>query len=297
MKISGFTYVRNGFTFGYPFLVSIQSVLPLVDELIVVVGDSTDGTREAIEGLGSPKIRIIDTVWDEEFRISGKIFAQQANIGLDHTSGDWAFHVQVDEVFHEAEYEEIRRAIRLADSREEIDGVLFPFYHFWGDYQHIRHTRNTHRYEIRAFKRRGCVRSYKDSQGFRKYTSVADYQAAAKGTKLNVIKTTAHVYHYSFTRHPSLMKKKANYFNRFWHDDKWIEKNTNMVDFDFNDVDKLDFFEGTHPACMRETIAQKNWPFEYEPARSNMTLKGKILYALEKWLGYRFFEYKNYKLK
>ncbi len=47
----------------YPFLQSIQSVLPVVDEFVVVVGDSTDGTRDAILKL-SPKIRIVDTVWD-----------------------------------------------------------------------------------------------------------------------------------------------------------------------------------------------------------------------------------------
>jgi hypothetical protein len=55
MTITAFSYVRNGIQMGYPFLESIQSVLPNVDEFVVVVGDSTDGTVEAIENLGSEK--------------------------------------------------------------------------------------------------------------------------------------------------------------------------------------------------------------------------------------------------
>ncbi|RYF69682.1 MAG: glycosyltransferase family 2 protein, partial [Cytophagaceae bacterium] len=82
MKISGFSYIRNGFTYQYPFLEAIQSVLPLCDEFIIAVGDSTDGTREAIEALGDPRIRIVDTVWDETMRQNGKIFALQANTAL-----------------------------------------------------------------------------------------------------------------------------------------------------------------------------------------------------------------------
>jgi len=294
MKISGFTYVRNGFQYGYPFLASIQSLLPLVDELIVVVGDSTDHTKEAIEALNEPKIKIIDSIWSEELRINGKIFAEQSNIGLQHTSGDWAFHLQVDEVLHEKDYSIILDSIRNADQNNEVDGVLFPFYHFWGDYAHIRHTRATHRYEIRAFKKRGCIKSYRDSQGFRKYTSDTAYQQGEKGKKLMVIPTQAHIYHYSYTRHPKLMKVKSNYFHRFWHSDEWLKKNTVQRDFNYNEVDRLDNFSGTHPALMQPIIAQKDWEFIYDPRQSTMNLKEKILYTIEKWTGYRLFEYKNY---
>ena len=48
MKISGFTYLRNGFKMGCPFIPSILSLLTAVDEL-VVTGDPEDGAREAIE--------------------------------------------------------------------------------------------------------------------------------------------------------------------------------------------------------------------------------------------------------
>ncbi|MDH5399137.1 MAG: hypothetical protein OEX02_13380 [Cyclobacteriaceae bacterium] len=293
MKISGFTYIRNGLTYGYPFIPSIKSLLPVVDELIVVVGDSTDGTREAIMAINDAKIRIIDSVWDEEFRISGKIFAQQSNLGLDNISGDWAFHIQADEVLHETAPEKIKEHIIQADKIEEVEGLIFPYYHFWGDYSHIRNTRSTHRYEVRAFKNVKGVRSYRDSQGFRKYKT--DNQDE-DGQKLNVLKADVPIYHYSYTRNPNLMKQKTNYFHRFWHNDEWVKKNTTPVPFDFNRVDKLELFEGTHPKYMKETIGQKDWDFEYDPTKSNMRLKYKLLHWIEKRFGYRLFEYKNYKL-
>jgi len=40
MKISAFTFIRNGTIFGFPFVESIRSVLPIVDEFVVNVGNS-----------------------------------------------------------------------------------------------------------------------------------------------------------------------------------------------------------------------------------------------------------------
>lgn len=296
MKISGFTFVRNGFKYGYPFIQSIQSVLPIVDELIVVIGDSTDGSREAVEALGNDKIKIVDTVWNEDMRTSGKIFAHQTNLGLEQITGDWALHIQADEVLHESIKDELLKYIEEADKNQEAEALLFPYYHFWGDYEHIRNTRRTHRFEVRAFKNTGKVFSYKDSQGFRKYTSKAGYDSGETGEKLKVLKADIRIYHYSYTRNPGLMKSKANYFHRFWHSDEWLKKNTDAQGFDFNNVDKLEKFTGEHPVYMKEVIEKKDWEFEYDPSKSNMKFKDRILNRIEKATGKRLFEYRNYKL-
>lgn len=296
MKISGFTFVRNGFKYGYPFIPSIRSLLPLVDELIVVVGDSDDGTREAVAGLNDSRIRIIDVVWDETLRENGKIFALQSNIGLKRATGDWLFHLQVDEVLHEKDYPAIFEIIKKADALPEAEGILFPFYHFWGDFQHIRNTRKTHPFEIRAFKNKGVVRSYKDSQGFRRYSSEEAYEKGEEGIKLNVLKTTVPVFHYSYSRNPALMKKKAEYFNRFWHSDEWVKKHSAERSFDFNEVDHLEYFAGAHPGYMKQVIEAKDWDFEYDPSRSNMSFKDRVMFLLNKITGKRLFEFENYKL-
>ncbi len=294
MTIDGFTYVRNGIKMGYPFVNSIQSLLPLVNKLYVVVGDSDDGTKEMIQNIKNDKIQIIDTVWNEEKRKNGEIFREQSNIGLQEITADWCFHLQVDEVLKEDCYDKIIEYIEIADKLENIDGLLFPFLHFWGDYNYIRNTRRTHANEIRAFKNNRNILSYKDSQGFRIFEKNSKTN---NGTKLAVLKVPVPIFHYSYTRNPKLMAKKSNYFQKFWHDDNWLKKNVKEVEFDFNDVDKLEPFEGIHPVFMKEVIEKKDWKFEYNPAMSNMKLKDKILYAFEKTFNYRLFEYKNYILK
>ena len=75
MKVCGFTFIRNAVTFDYPIVEAIQSILPVCDEFIVAVGNSEDNTRDLIESLNSPKIRIIDTEWDDSLRSGGKVLA------------------------------------------------------------------------------------------------------------------------------------------------------------------------------------------------------------------------------
>ena len=75
MKVTGFTIVRNGVKFDYPFIESIRSVLPLCDEMIVSVGNSEDDTLQRIKDIGDPKIRIIQTVWDDSLREGGRVLA------------------------------------------------------------------------------------------------------------------------------------------------------------------------------------------------------------------------------
>ena len=69
MKISGFSFVRNGISLYYPIVESIKSILPIVDEFIVAVGKSSDGddTRERIAAIKNPKVKIIDTIWEERY--------------------------------------------------------------------------------------------------------------------------------------------------------------------------------------------------------------------------------------
>ena len=296
ITISGFTYVRNGFKYGYPFIASIRSLLPVVDELVVVVGDSTDGTREAVAALNDSRIKIIDTVWDEQVREGGSIFAQQSNLGLAHISGQWAVHLQVDEVLHEADQEKLKQLIYASDKDPAVEGLLFPFYHFWGDFLHIRNTRKTHPFEIRAFRNTGNIKSYKDSQGFRKYSSDEAYKQGEAGEKLQVMQSGVPVYHYSYSRNPALMKRKADYFNRFWHNDEWVRNHTTQKPFDFNEVDHLELFEKPHPVYMKEVIAAQDWNFTYDPSQSNMSTKDRFMFWLNKLTGKRLFEFENYKL-
>ena len=76
MTISGFTMVRNAGKYYYPIRAAIESVLPLVDEFIVALGngDKNDDTLAQIQSIGSSKIRIFQHEWDENLFQDGAIF-------------------------------------------------------------------------------------------------------------------------------------------------------------------------------------------------------------------------------
>jgi len=295
MKLSGFSYIRNGLELGYPFLESIKSALPVCDEFVIAVGDSSDGTREAIQALNSPKIKIIDTVWDMALRKDGKIFAQQTNLALDNITGDWALHIQADEVLHEKDTPKIRKAIEEVDKDDRVEGFIQPFLHFWGNYHYVRNSRRVHKYEVRIFRNRGLIRSFRDSQGFRKYSSMEAYLNGEKGEKLAVIKLDVPVFHYNAVRPVSQMKKKVIAFDSAYTTEI-DEKSERYSEFDYQKIDRLERFNGSHPKVMNSRIEEMKDDFIFDPKKAVWAAKDRIMQPIEDFLGFKFGEYKNYKL-
>jgi glycosyltransferase involved in cell wall biosynthesis len=286
MKISGFSFVRNGVEFDYPFLESITSLLPLCDELIIAVGRSDDDTRERIQSLGSPKIRIIDTVWDETLRTGGQVLAQQTDIALRHATGDWAFYLQADEVLHENDLPIIREAMLRYHADARVEGLLFHYNHFYGSYDYVGSSRQWYRREIRVVRNGISVRSWGDAQGFR-----------IDGRKLRVKAVEASVYHYGWVKPPEVQMAKQRSFHRLWHPDEWIRQRLGeSTSFDYAGGTKLEKFTGSHPAVMRNRIKSADWKFEYDPSRVRVPFKDALLEWIESTTGARIGEYKNYEL-
>ena len=295
MKISGFTYVKNGFDYGVPFLEAIQSILPICDEFIAVIGESNDGTREAVEKLGSPKIKIVDTIWDMNLKKGGKVFAQQTNIGIDHLTGDWAFHIQADEVIHENDLPKILAAIQENNDHKKVEGFILPFLHFWGGYNYIRNTRRIHKNEVRIFRTGLGVRSFRDSQGFRKFSSPENFETET-GEKLFVKKINAPIFHYNGIRPPAMFRKKAEEMGSFYKNENEVREELNARNYDWDNVDRVELFTRSHPALMQPKVNAQDWEYVYKPSKAVWKTKDKILQPIEDILGFKFGEYKNYKL-
>ena len=107
--ISAFTIVRNAVLYDYPIIESIQSILPIVDEYVVAVGKSDDDTLPLIQQIGSDKLKIIETVWDDSLREGGRVLAVETNKAFAAVSAksDWCFYLQGDEVVHEKDHQSI----------------------------------------------------------------------------------------------------------------------------------------------------------------------------------------------
>lgn len=286
MTVSGFTFIRNGVRFDYPFLESIHSLLPLVDEFVIAVGDSDDGTRDRLSAIHSPKIRLIDTVWDPDERQGGTILAQQTNIALGQTTGDWAFYLQGDEVLHEADWDIIQSGLAQAHSDERIEGILFDYVHFYGSYDWVGNSRRWYRREVRLIRNRIGVRSWGDAQGFRR-----------EGKKLKVCHLPATIFHYGWVKPPKAQQDRLRSFHGLWHADEWVKNKVGGgSEYSYADGGRLRRFQGTHPAVMSERAARQDWKFEYDPLRTRIRPKDRLLDAVEDLTGYRVGEYRNYEL-
>jgi glycosyltransferase involved in cell wall biosynthesis len=288
MKVSGFTFVRNAVKFDYPIVEAITSIMPLCDEIIVCVGKSDDDTLALIEGIGSDKIKIIHSVWDDSLREGGRVLAVETDKAFDAVSADsdWAFYIQGDEVVHEQYLPVIKKAMEKYKNGKNIEGLLFKYKHFYGSYDYVGDSRRWYRHEIRVIRNNKEIRSYRDAQGFR-----------INGRKLHVKPIDAFIYHYGWVKPPKFQQAKMKAFNRMWHDDTWVDKNIPKVEeFDYSQVDQLRSFDGTHPEAMKKRIDTMNWKFDHDLSKNNFSFKERVLYILEKITGRRWFEYKNYKI-
>ena len=288
MKVSGFTFIRNARKFDYPIVEAITSVLPLCDKMVVCVGKSEDDTRKIIQTIPSNKIKIIDSVWDDSLREGGRVLAVETNKAFDAVAADadWAFYIQGDEVLHEQYIPAVCSAMEQYQNDVRVDGLLFKYIHFYGNYHYVGDSRKWYRHEIRVIRNNKHIRSFNDAQGFRIHNN-----------KLKVKPIDAYIHHYGWVKPPKFQQAKAETFHRLWHDDKWMEQNIPQVEeFDYSAIDSLKFFEGTHPAVMRERIDRLDWHFSFDPKTKKLSFKDKCLLQLEKLTGKRWFEYRNYRV-
>jgi hypothetical protein len=292
MKVSGFTFVKNAVKYGYPVVESIKSILPVVDEMIVCLGDSEDETDKLIESIGSDKIKIIHSVWDNNLREGGKVLALETNKAMDATAADsdWLFYLQADEVLHEQYYPVLLNEMNKYKAEKRVEGLLFNYHHFFGSYKLIGDGRKWYSKEIRIIKNNKQIRSYRDAQGFR-----------IDGRKLHVKLTDAYIYHYGWVRNPVTMQKKYADFGKLWHTgesyEKWSDELVKKsAQFDYSKIDSVTMFEGSHPVVMKDLVGKEDWKFEVDFKKKNFkNTKHRLLYFLWIKLGLRPFEYSNYK--
>lgn len=288
--ISGFTMLRNGVQYDYPFEESLRSLLPLVDELVVVVGKGSDETLARVQALAKdhPKIILKESVWDESLRKGGLILSQQTNLAMSYCKGKWGIYLQADEVLHEEDYPKIREAIARADARGDVDGVLFDYVHFYGDFFVVNLNPSAYRHEIRAVRLDRGVVSWGDAQGFRKKVETGF-------EKLRVIGSGARIFHYGWVRPPEVMKEKTVAMDKLYHAEGAVGTGDN---YKYKRIYGLERFTASHPAVMFPRVEQKRWKVDLLAAPLTFTVKDVrkvISRTIERLTGWLPFQYKNYR--
>lgn len=103
MNLSIFTTVSNPQERGDNWQDAIDCYLDLADELVVVDGNYTDPHPHE-----HGKLKIVDYKWEKEF--SWEFIGQQFQRGYEACTGDIVIHSDIDFIWHENNFTEIRKA-------------------------------------------------------------------------------------------------------------------------------------------------------------------------------------------
>lgn len=291
MKISGFTFIKNGLTLGYPILESVLSIESICDEVIINVGfddpecTKDDGTYDYLRShLKDPKYKFLKNWWDPAIRQSGLILSQQTNIALAACSGDYCQYIQGDECVHEDDLKYITEGVSLMERDTRIDGLIFNYMHFYGNVDTYKYTRSLYRREVRLIRNHRDLVSWMDAQGFR----------FPDGSKMKARLIKARIFHYGWARAQQVMKKKVQVFDTFYHGEKAASK-----EFEYERNWGLKKFQETHPHVMSDWISKNKNPLNLMSLPLSFdwhNIAGLIFSdGIEKLTGYRIGEFKNYK--
>jgi hypothetical protein len=252
MKVSAFTFIKNGQILGYPFLQSIMSILPIVDEFIVNVGMSEDDTLSVIQSIDDEKIRIIQSRWNDEMHDRGYVYGQQKMISQFNCTGDWAFYIEGDEVYHEDDLEKILNSMRLHLHNPKVEALVFDFKHFYGNANSILNSPGWYRSEARVIK--NSIRSYAPDGLF-----WLVLESNKKGRYPHAKHTGVSCYHYGWVRSESQMNLKSSQVQKYW--------GSKHVKVDYTQIDQsiIEEFNGSHPKIVENWLPKKFGVFKADP--------------------------------
>lgn len=312
MTISGFSMVKNAEKLYYPIKEAIESILPICDEFVLALGDNDpdDKTQELVESIQSPKLKIIRTTWDIEKYPNGMENAHQTDIAKNACKGDWLFYVQADEIVHEKDLPIIKARCEELKDDPEVEGLLFKYYHFWGDYNHYHNSYGWYKNEIRIIKNDPEIHSWESAQSFRRIPKFdgLNYRVQKGTYKLKVAQVDAHIYHYGWVRPPYLMQKKKKSLDTIHKGSEKVDKMYAKLenDFDYGPMSYCSVFSGTHPAVMKDKIADFHWKerLNYSKKIKNKSdkdlrhvkLKSRFMTLLQRVLGKEVGGFQNYIL-
>jgi hypothetical protein len=286
MKISGFTFIRHGTLLGYPYIESLRSLLPLCDEVVVAVGAGLDDTKARILAIDDPKLRVIETSWNESMRDRGYVYAQQKMIAHFNCSGDWAFYLEGDEVLHEKDIPMLRETLQQHLDNPKVEALVFDYYHFYGTHDTLAISPAWYRRAPRVI--RNTIRSYSPDGLF---FVVMDKNK--KGRYPYAALAGVPIYHYGHVRAVASMQAKIQQVSQYWgHSPPTFETYGNI------DPLALEAFKGTHPAIMQNWLAEEaehelTLNPDYVPTRRER--RHRWMMRLERLFGWELSK-KHYKL-
>ena len=284
MKVSAFTFIKNGQLLGYPFIQSIKSILPIVDEFIINVGLGEDNTLDEIEKINDPKIRIIQSHWNDNMKDRGFVYGQQKMVAQYNCTGDWAFYIEGDEIYHENDLDRIYMSMKEHLNNSNVEALIFDFYHFYGNGNSYLDSPGWYRAEARIIK--NSLRTYAPDGLF---WLVLDSNKNGRYPKAR--HTGAKCYHYGWVRSEHQMNLKSEKVQKYWGG------NAKKIDYSKMDQSIIREFKGTHPKIIQNWLPNDIELFKADPSYklTNKQKKHRIMIFFESLFGLELSK-KHFKL-
>ena len=276
VKVSGFTFLRNGVQLNYPFVESIRSVLPIVDEFIVALGPCEDGTRERLQTISDPKLRILHTQWNDNLRndlkVKGYVYGQQKSIALFNCIGDWAFYLEADELLHEDDLRKIQESMHQHLDDRRVEALYFDYIHFYANKNTYVWSPSWYRTAPRILRNNLTAWA---PEGLYFMVMVTK----RKGRYPRAAPANARIFHYGNIRSQEEWNKKTDLIYKYWGDSPRHFKYGNL------DPQILRQFTGTHPKAILDWLPPAEGMYQPPPGR-RLTFadhRHRLMAKLESW--------------
>jgi hypothetical protein len=246
-----FSVIRNGITNGYPFVEAYGSWIGRADRILVLDGESDDGTREALEHLAAidPAVVVESAPWPAA-QSGGAAIAELTNHALRRARVDAQrlMYVQADEIYTDAQRDLV--VSHRAPTALQFAGCV----NFWNAFDTVLRNEFPMRY-VRAFPADAETRSVAD--GFSFEVDALD------------IEPTPELYlHYGWCFPVNILRKHVSH-GQLYRDNPGYRMRGALAAllleqrrYDRRLLDALapqyrpTRFTGEHPACMRHVVTQ-----------------------------------------
>jgi len=172
ITISSYIIIKDGIKYGFPFEECIKAACLVSDEVVVVDGGSTDGTKDELlriqreiqsnletktlgaffDAFGNPiknnvvnqvaKLKLYQHSWDLD---NPTLFGDEKTYARQKCTGNWLIQLDADEIIKEPYTGAIRDIIKKNKNVELMD---FPVINFYGDDEHTRIEDNPYKWRI-----------------------------------------------------------------------------------------------------------------------------------------------------
>jgi glycosyltransferase involved in cell wall biosynthesis len=247
MRLSIYTFVKDGLFYDFHVVDMLRHHLPLADEIIVNEGYSSDGTYERIAHL-DPKVKVFRSHWGKP--TSFDWFLGFKNEARRRCTGDWCILLDCDEFIPEWEF------ARLRDHLEAARECMVPLrlLNFYGNYKvYHRHPEkvNWPGRKMAIHRNLPEIEVWGDGSNVRRRGEEFDWGASAE-------EFVCH--HFGFVRSAARLREKWRNLQGSLHTNrrKWFSVPSFLFDWwphDWRDpafVDDLALYEGPYLQAVRD---------------------------------------------